>query len=94
MITAYKNLVRYALKNNCTISVWDGGEFPVRFSTRFADIVDAINSVYESEIFIYQDDNKVGVALIIPTLDADETVADHSGSPFIEKWEAESGLYA
>jgi hypothetical protein len=94
MISAYKSLVRYALKNNCTVSVWDGAEYLVRFSKSYRDIDDAIKQVYEASIFIFRDDKKIGAALIIPNLCPDETVADHSCSEFIEEWEAESGIYA
>ena len=45
---AYKDLVKYALKNNDTVSVYDGEEWAVRRSVSFQEIVDAIESVEEA----------------------------------------------
>ena len=58
---AYKDLVKYALKNNDTVSVFDGEEWAVRRSVSFQEIVDAIESVEEAELRI-RDTDEIGRA--------------------------------
>ena len=85
---AYKSLIKFALANNATISVWDGEEWQVKRSDGYQAIVDAINSVEVAELRIRDaEGNVVGWAQIIPDLEDDETVADYTMTPFMEQWE-------
>ena len=85
---AYKTLVKFALNNNAKVSVWDGEEWAVKQSTKYTDIINAIESVEVAELRI-RDDNgdAIGWAQIIPNLDDDETVADYTITPFMMTWE-------
>jgi hypothetical protein len=86
---AYKSLVKFALANNATVSVWDGEEWQLKRSTGYQAIVDAINSVEVAELRIRDAEGAViGWAQIIPDLEDDETVADYTMTPFMESWEA------
>jgi hypothetical protein len=65
MQKAHLNLIKYALAQGCTISVWDGEEWQVKRSTSYKDIKDAAESVDESQLRIRDsEDNKVGWALL------------------------------
>lgn len=84
---AYKYLVKAALADGHSVSVWDGGEWQVKRATKYTDIINAIESVEEAQLRIRlgTDDNRViGWALVIPFgLEDDETVADHSDNAYI-----------
>lgn len=85
---AYKSLIKFALNNNAKVSVWDGEEWAVKKSTKYSDILDAIESVEVAEIRIRDaEENVIGWAQIIPDLDDDETVADYSITEFMATWE-------
>ena len=87
---AYEHLVDFSLLRGCTISVWDGEEMPVRKSTDKELILEHIRSVEEAEIWIYENGEKVGWALIIPFgLEDNETVADFTMTPFMNYWDEE-----
>ncbi len=49
---AYKHLVKHALAKGLVISVYDGGEFQVKLCNKYQQIIDAIESVDESELII------------------------------------------
>jgi hypothetical protein len=86
---AYKALVKFALANNATVSVWDGEEWQLKRSTGYQAIVDAINSVEIAELRIRDAEGKcIGWAQIIPDLEDDETLADYTMTPFMEQFEA------
>jgi hypothetical protein len=86
---AYKSLIKYTLANGYTVSVWDGEEWQVKRSTGYQAIVDAIESVEVAELRIRDADGKViGWAQIIPDLEDDETVADHTDNDFFSMWDA------
>lgn len=90
MQKAHLNLIKYALTQGCTISVWDGEEWQVKRSTSYKDIKDAAESVDESQLRIRDsEDNVVGWALVIPdcTFEPDEYVADYTSTLFMEQWE-------
>ena len=89
MKKAYRNLVAYALANNCTVSVWDGEEFQVKKCTSFKRIVEAIESVEEANLKIrYNGDEVVGFALVSAYgLAPDETVIDFSDNDWMKGWE-------
>lgn len=89
---AFKHLIKHALKEDCTVSVWDGEEFQVSKSTSYKAIVDAVESVDEAQLHIRKDGEIVGWALVSAFgLEDDETVMDHSVNDFMEGW---SALYA
>ena len=84
---AYKHLIKHALSMGCTVSVWDGGEWQVNRCTGYQDIIDAIESVEEAQLRIIQHDKVIGWCLVSAFgLDDDETVIDHSTTPFMEEW--------
>ena len=90
MQKAHLNLIKYALAQGCTISVWDGEEWQVKRSTSYKAIKDAAESVDESQLRIRDsEDNKVGWALVIPdcTFEPEEYVVDYSCTLFMEQWE-------
>lgn len=83
MIT-YKSYIQLALKNGNTISVYDGGEWAVKRSHTYKDIVAAIDSVGESEIIIRDGaGNKLGWALIVLGNRGEEDIADYSDNEFM-----------
>lgn len=88
MQKAHLHLIKYALAQNNVISVWDGGEWQVRRSDSYKDIKEAIESVEEAEIRIYdKEGNSQGWALIIPHgMEPDEIVADHTCNDYFDKW--------
>ena len=90
MQKAHLNLIKYALEQGCTISVWDGEEWQVKRSTSYKAIKDAAESVDESQLRIRDsEDNIVGWALVIPdcTFEPDEYVVDYTSTLFMEQWE-------
>ena len=86
---AYKHLVKFALKAGCTVSVWDGEDWQVKRSTGYKTIIDCIESVEMAEIRIRNsNDEKIGWASISAFgLEDDETVIDHTITPFMELWD-------
>jgi hypothetical protein len=86
---AYRHLVRHALREGTTVSVWDGEEWQVKRSSSFKAIVDAIESVDDSTlVFRTENGTQIGTAYVIASLADDETVADNSDNPWFEDWSA------
>jgi hypothetical protein len=86
---AHKSLVKYALRNNATISVFDGMYWEVKRSTNYKEIIECIESVDVSQIRIRDTSGLViGWALIVLDVGEDETVADSTITPFMDKWES------
>jgi hypothetical protein len=84
---AYKHLIKHCLSMGCTVSVWDGEEWQVKRSTGYKAIIDAIESVEEAQIRIRQHDVVMGWCLVSAFgLEDDETVINHSTTPFMDKW--------
>lgn len=84
---AYKDLVKYALANNDTVSVYDGEEWAVRRSLRYQEIIDAIESVEEAELRIRDTDgNSKAWALIVHDTGEDEHVADYTDNAYMDAW--------
>lgn len=85
---AYKNLIKYALKDGNVVSVNDGEEWAVKKSSKYTEIIEAIESVEEATIVIRnKDGEKIGWALIQPFgLEDDETVVDYTCSEYMEQW--------
>jgi hypothetical protein len=79
MTKAYLTLIKNALAKDLTISVWDGEEWQVKRSSSYKAIKDAIESVEVAELRIRNSEgNCLGWAQIIPDLDPEETLADHT----------------
>ena len=97
MQKAHLNLIKYAIYQGCTISVWDGEEWQVKKSTSYQAIKNATESVDETQLRIRDaQGNVVGWALIIDdcSVGADETVADYSITPLMEAWSEQYSLTA
>jgi hypothetical protein len=73
---AYKTLVKNALSRDFSVSVWDGEEWQVKRSTKYQEIIDAIESVDFSELRIRQGDEVIGWASIVLDCEPDEMVSD------------------
>lgn len=89
---AYKHLVKHALAQGHTISVWDGEEWQITHGTKYQNIIEAIESVEEANLVIRLATygNRIGWAQVIPYgLDDDETVVDYICSEFMENWSEE-----
>jgi hypothetical protein len=85
---AYKHLVRYSLNAGHNVSVFDGEEWELRRSTKFQDIIEAIDAVEEAQLIITDSEGtRKGWALITPYgVDDCETVCDYTITDFMEKW--------
>jgi len=86
---AYKHLVKFALKNNCTVSVFDGECWDVKRSTSYKEIIDSINSVEIAQLRIRKNDEIVGWASVMDAIDfePEETVIDHTITDFMNQWD-------
>jgi len=89
MQKAYRNLVKYALDNGYTVSVFDGEEWSTVRSTRFNDIISDIEGVEEAALNIRDaGGHRVGWALVSAFgLEPDETVVDYTTTPFMNAWD-------
>jgi hypothetical protein len=86
---AYIHLVRYALANGATVSVWDGEEWQESRSTDAAAIIAAIESVEEAELVIKNNERRMAwVRVSAFGLADDETVVDYTVNDFMNEWEA------
>lgn len=93
MKNACKQLIKFALSKDCTISVWDGEEWQVKRSTSYKDIIAAVESVEEAQLRIRDyAGNVIGSALVsLYGLEPDETVIDNSVNAFFD--EADQFIY-
>lgn len=84
------HLIRYAKAQGCVISVNDGGAWAVKKSTNEKEILEAVNSVDEAFIRVYEprglEFESMGTATIINGLDKDELVADHTDNLWFQGW--------
>ena len=90
MQKAHLNLIKYALAQGCTISVWDGEVWQVKKSTSYKDIKDAAESVDLANLRIRDSEgNVVGTAAVCDdvSFEPDETVTDYTCTLFMEQWE-------
>lgn len=72
-------MLKAALRNGFTFSVFDGDAWPVRKSQDLDAAIEAVEAVEEAEvIFLDSDNRQVGWALCIPSLEDDEAVVDYS----------------
>ncbi len=85
---ADRHLVKHAIASGFTVSVFDGEEWPVKRSTAFQTIMDAIESVDEAQLRIRDTNGEIkGWALVVNGLDDEELVADYSDNEFMREWE-------
>ena len=94
MQKAHLHLIKFALTQDCTISVYDGEEWQVKRSTSFKAIKDALESVDQSSMVIQDNEGHlVGSAVVVDdcSFEPDETVVNHSDTEFMQEWEV---LYA
>jgi len=86
---SYKHLVKHFLDKGSRISVWDGEEWQVKKSQDEGAIIDAIESVEEAQLRIYDPDGEnVSWVRVIPFgLEDDETVADYTMSKPMVAWD-------
>lgn len=81
---SYKSYIQLALKDKHTISVWDGEEWQVNKSTDYRAIVDAIQSVEQSEIRIRDAEGELlGWAMLIPSDEGIEDIVDHDDNVYM-----------
>lgn len=87
---AYRSLVKFALSNGCTVSVWDGEEWQVSRSRKPSAIISAIESVEAAGLTIRDGEGKWVASADVSAfgLADDETVIDWSVTPFMDQWEA------
>lgn len=85
---AYKHLVQYALDKGHSVSVFDGEEWALRHSTNYEAIIDDTESVEMAELVIADGKGtpQIGWALVVLGLEDDESVADHTMTPFMTEW--------
>ena len=86
---AYKHLVKFALAQKYTVSVWAGEEWQLKRGSTYKDIIGAIESVEEVNLIIRDNlGNKMGWALVIPFgLKDEETVVDNTMTEFMNSWD-------
>lgn len=91
---AYKHLVKFALAQNCTVSVWDGEEWQVKRSSGYKAIIEAIEGVEEAELIIRDNQgDKMGWARVSAFgLEDDETVINNTVTEFMNTWQASYDL--
>jgi hypothetical protein len=91
MQQAYLHLIKFALDNGHTISVYDGEEYPCKYETSYIKIKDAIESVEEAQLFIFDKYGGHKTAWVLVSaygLQPDETVMDYSDNQFMQDWDA------
>jgi hypothetical protein len=89
---AYAHLIRYALANGATVSVYDGEEWQENRSKDAAACIAAVESVEEAEIVIRDTDSKerrmAWARVAAYGLADDETVVDYTVNDFMNAWQA------
>lgn len=84
---AYKHLVKHSLNKGFTVSVFDGEEWQIKRSNKYQAIINAIESVDQSELRIRDKEGvSMGWALVLCGLADNETVADFSCNEFMDNW--------
>lgn len=87
---AYRKLILKALSLGYSVSVWDGEAWQLKASRSLFDITEAADSVDHAELrFSEANGNGAGWALVSRfDLLPDETVIDHTCTPWIEEFMA------
>lgn len=90
MKNAAKELIRFALSRNNTVSVHDGEEWQLKRSNKYRAIIDAIASVDEAQIRIRHCEGPVlaWARVTLFGVAADETVIDCSDNTYMEEFDA------
>jgi hypothetical protein len=88
MQTAYINLIKHALSEGHTVSVWDGEEWQVKRSTSLRAITEAVKSVEEATLRIRNQDGDVVAWALVSAygLAPDETVIDYGDNDWTNAW--------
>lgn len=80
------SMIGEAIKRGLLVSVFDGEEWAVKRSANKKEILEAINSVEEAQIRLRDaGGNAVGWALLIPSLEDDESIADYSDNALMNE---------
>ena len=83
---AYRALIMNAIAAGYTVSVWDDGEWQVSKSTAINTICDAVKSVEEATLRIYDGEKCIGTAYVSAYgLEDDETIIDHTDNEIMNK---------
>lgn len=87
MKKAYLHLIKYALKNGKTISVWDGEEWQLKKSSSYKAVKEAVESVDEAEMRFRDNGEYLGTAAVsLYDMLPDETVRDYTVCDFLNEW--------
>ena len=90
MQQAHIHLIKYAIATGHKLAVYDGGEWAIKRSTDINAILDVVDSVEQSTIEIRDTDNKIvgkAVVLLDYQQQPDETIINHTLTPFMEAWD-------
>jgi hypothetical protein len=89
MQQAYIHLIKHALNQGHTVSVWDGEEWQVKRSTSFKAINEAVKSVEEAALRIRDTAGNIVANASVSAygLEPDETVVDCSVNAWIDAWD-------
>lgn len=91
---AYESLIRFALKHQHTVSVYDGEEWQVTHCDKLETIIEAVECVEEAALRIHDPKGATAVNSVTVSaygLDDDETVIDYTCTPFMTAWETAEG---
>jgi len=86
MRKAHLNLIKWALKEGCSINVYCEGDALVEGSTKYTEIKDHTESVDIAELLFFKDGVRKGWALIVFGNEDDELVSDHTANDWMESW--------
>ncbi len=89
MQTAYIHLIKHAIAQGNTVSVWDGEEWQVKRSTSLRAIMDAVKSVDDARLRIRDQDGNVLASASVAAygFEPEETVIDHTDNEWTDAWE-------
>ena len=73
-------LVKTALADGCSISVYDGEAYPLKKSTSLKDIMAAIMSTDEDHLNIWKDGKRIGSVFLVYGNDGYDVINDYSVS--------------
>ncbi len=91
-VIQHLNLIKYALAQGCSMSVFSGGDGPdLSNSTDYLAIVEAVHAVDEASLRIRNaQGERIASVLVLPYLNDDETVAawtaNYAGHEWMETW--------
>lgn len=85
---AYKHLVKYALAQGLTVSVWDGEVWSTKRSTNYQEIIDDIEGL-EDATLRFRDPSGFFIASALVSahgLADTETVIDYTDCDWMQTW--------